>query len=255
MWKCARSLSVAASIVLVAPVSPASQGQEPPSGVLQVQAGGASLALWPYTTPDFQTASDPVNLIFPNADPRAIRQELLKLNGSRPPFASVPGGGCTWTDAMGSEHAAYAEAEGWVGGAVQLACVSPGAPLGSPFRFHVRLFRQGDHTIGGAHYEVLIPGTAEHEVLSWDFAREFVVYDSGRAGVLTGPPSGVSLIPAGTFRTVRRLVYQGLVAAEPALGPFLAFLGLQLPPSGDVPIPTNGQARVLQSSIALQAVQ
>jgi hypothetical protein len=221
--------------------------------VQEIQAAGESLALWPYTTSDFENPSDPVNLIFPNADPRAIRQELLKLGGNRPPFAALPGGDCTWTDAMGSEHAAYAGLDGWVGGAVQLACVSPGAPLGSPFRFHVRLFRQGDHTIGGAHFEVLIPGTAEHEVLSWDLARDFVVYDSGRTGVLTAPPSALGLIPAGTFRVVRRPVYLGLVAA--GAGPLLTSLGLVLPPSGDVPIPTSGQARVLQSSIDLRPEQ
>ena len=81
---------------------------------------------------------------------------------------------------MGYEQAAYADPEGWVGGAVQLACVQPGAPLGSPFRFHIRLFRSGEHTLGNAHFEFLIPGTAEHEVLSWDLAREFVTYDMGR---------------------------------------------------------------------------
>jgi hypothetical protein len=239
-------------MILAPAVSPASQGPEPPAGVQQVQAGGASLSLWPYTTPDLETPHDPVNLIFPNADPRAIRQELLKLDGSRPPFAGLPGVDCTWTDAMGSEHAAYAEPEGWVGGAVQLACVLPGAPLGGPFRFHVRLFRLGDHTIGGAHFELQIPGTAEHEVLSWDLARDLVAYDVARTGALTAAPSAVGLLPNGTFGVVRRPVYLGL---PPQAAGLLAFLGLKLPQSGDVPIPTSGQAVVLPSSIALRPRQ
>jgi hypothetical protein len=218
-----------------------------------VVAAGESLTLWPYTTSNFESPSDPVNLIFPNADPRAIRQELLKLDGARPPFATLPGGNCTWADAMGNEHAAFAEPAGWVGGAVQLACVQPGAPFGSPFRLHVRLFRSGGHTLGGAHFEFLIPGTAEHEVLSWDLAREFVTYDMGRTGVLTAAPSAVGLIPAGAFRTVRRPVFLGLVQA--GAGPLLASLGLVAPTTGDVPIPTSGQARVLVSSIDFEPCQ
>jgi hypothetical protein len=247
MWKTACSLTLA-GLLSLAPVSvPASEGPEAPDGLLNVTAGGESLTLWPYTTSDFENPSDPVNLIFPNADPRAIRQALLKLDGNRPPFKDLPQTNCTWTDAMGYEQAAYGEPDGWVGGAVQLACVLPGAPLGSPFRFHIRLFRQGDHTVGNAHFEFLISGTAEHEVLSWDFAREFVTYDAGRTRTLTAAPAFVGLIPPGTYRTVRRPVYQGLVQA--GAGGLLDFLHLALPPSGDVPIPTSGQARVLTTAI------
>jgi hypothetical protein len=232
---------------LAATPGPAAEDPPAPAGLVDVVVGGEALTLWPYTTHDFESPSDPVNLVFPNADPRAIRQALLKLDGNRPPFATLPGGSCTWTDAMGGEQAAFAEPEGWVGGAVQLACVTPGAPLGSPFRFHIRLFRDGDDTLGGAHFEFLIPGTAEHEVLSWDLAREFVTFDVARTGVLTAPPSAVGLIPPGTFRTVRRPVYLALLQA--GAGPLLASLGLVLPPSGDVPIPTSGQGRVLVSGI------
>jgi hypothetical protein len=253
MSKHAHSVALAGLMSLAA--ATAFTGDEPaaPAGTIDVTAGGESLTLWPYTSADFATPSDPVNLIFPNADPRAIRQELLKLDGNRPPFAAVPGGNCTWTDAMGYEQAAYGDPEGWVGGAVQLACVTPSAPLGSPFRFHIRLFRQGDHTLGNAHFEFLIPGTAEHEVLSWDLAREFVTFDMARTGVLTAAPSAVGLIPAGTFRTVRRPVYLGLVQA--GAGPLLASLGFVLPASGDVPIPTSGQARVLVGEIDFQPYQ
>ena len=227
----------------------AGQGPPPPAELQQVSVGGESITLWPYTTEDLESPSDPINLVFPNADPRAIRQALLKLDGNRPPFATVPGAGCTWTDAMGNEQAAWAAPAGFVGGAVQLACVAPGAPLGSPCRFHVRLFRSGRNTVGNAHYEFLIPGTAEHEALSWDLAREFAAYDVGRTGALTEAPSAVPTIAPGSYRTVRRPVYDALVAA--GAGPLLAALGLVAPPTGDVPIPTSGAARGLVATLAV----
>jgi hypothetical protein len=81
-------------------------GQRPPTGVIHVSAGGENLHLWPYTTSDFETPSDPVNLVFPNADPRAIRQELMRPKGPRTfPFNLPPFGDCQWTDAMGYEQA------------------------------------------------------------------------------------------------------------------------------------------------------
>ncbi len=242
-----RSPILAVLMGLVAAAAPAWEGQDAPDDLKHIDAGGESLTLWPYTSSDFENPSDPINLVFPNADPRAIRQELMKLDGNRPPFASLPGGNCTWTDAMGYEQAAYADPAGWVGGAVQLACVQPGAPLGSPVRFHIRLFRSGEHTLGTAHFEFLIPGTAEHEVLSWDLAREFATFDMGRTGALTAAPSAVGLVPPGTFRAVRRPVYVGL--AQAGAGPLLTSLGLVTPASGDVPIPTSGQARVLVGAI------
>jgi hypothetical protein len=253
MRQSTRSFALATLVSLASVAATAWEGPEVPAGLKDVVAAGESLTLWPYTTADFDNPSDPVNLIFPNADPRAIRQELMKLDGTRPPFATLPGGNCRWTDAMGNEHAAFAEPAGWVGGAVQLACVQPGAPFGSPFRLHLRLFRSGAHTLGGAHFEFLIPGTAEHEVLSWDLAREFVTFDMGRTGVLTTAPSAIGLIPAGAFRAVRRPVFLGLVQA--GAGPLLASLGLVAPPAGDVPIPTSGQARVLLGAIDFEPCQ
>ncbi len=246
-----RSPILVALMSLAAAAAPAWEGPAAPEDLKHIDAGGEALTLWPYTTSDFENRSDPVNLVFPNADPRAIRQELLELDGNRPAFATLPGGNCTWTDAMGNEQAAYAQPAGWVGGAVQLACVQPGAPLGSPFRLHIRLFRSHEHTFGSAHFEFLIPGTAEHEVLSWDLAREFVTYDMGRTGVLTAAPSAVGLIPPGAFRAVRRPVYLGLLQA--GAGPLLASLGLAAPASGDVPIPTSGQARVLVAATSLES--
>jgi len=223
-----------------------------PQELVEVAAGGESLTIWPYTTSDFQAPSDPINLVFPDADPRAIRQELLKLDGTRPPFASVPAGNCRWTDAMGYEQAAYGRPRGWAGGEVQLACVPAGKPLGDPFRFHVRLFRLGKDTVGAAHYEILIPGSAEHEVLSWDLARDFLTYDAARAGAIAGDPAPV--IPGGSFRAVRGLVYKSLYDyAGGALRPLLDQL-LPLPndSNGDRPIPTNGHAAALSLTAAFQ---
>jgi hypothetical protein len=230
---------------------------EPPTGTTTVPIGGQSLVVWPYTTSDFDNPYDPVSLIFPGSDPREIRQELLKLTGDRPGFPAVPGSSCRWVDTMGDEQAVWAETEGWVGGEVQLACVMPGAPLGRPFRFHVRLFRQGENTLGGAHFEFLVPGTATHEPLSWDLARGLLTYDMARTGRLIAAPDAVPMISPGSFRAVRRPVYNG-IAMDPAGAKLLAGLGLStdgLPDDADVPIPTDGEAAVLAAAIALAPVQ
>jgi hypothetical protein len=230
---------------------------EPPTGTITVPVGGQSLVIWPYTTSDLETPSDPVNLIFPGRDPREIRQELLKLDGSRPGFPPLPGTACRWVDAMGDEQAAWAETEDWVGGTVQLACAMPGAPLGNPVRFHVRLFRQGEHTLGGAHMDFLVPGTAAHELLSWDAARALVAYDMGRTGTLGAPPDAVPTIAPGSFRTLNRAVYNA-IAASPGGASLLGALGLSaagLPNDADVPVPTNGQAVVLAAEITPAPVQ
>jgi hypothetical protein len=225
-------------------------GQRPPSGVVDVSAGGESLIVWPYTTDDFVQPSDPINLLFPNADPRAIRQELMKLEGDRPfPYSLLSIHDCRWTDALGDEQAAFGRPERWVGGAVQLACAPPGAPLGVDFRVHMRLFRIGKDTIGGVHLDFLIPGTAEHETLSWDFPRSFVLHDMGRTGAVVASVEPVAMIDAGTFRAVRRPIYEALVAH--GAGTLLGMLGLVAPanPTADVPIPTDGHALAFVTAI------
>jgi hypothetical protein len=222
-----------------------------PTDTIAIPIGSQVVEVWPYTTSDFERPSDPVNLVFPGSDPREIRQALMALDGNRAPsFPPQAPFNCTWTDAMGYEQAGWAETEGWVGAEIQLACVAAGAPLGNPFRFHIRLFRQGGDTLGNAHFEFLIPGTAEHEVLSWDLARAFVTLDMARTGALIAPPGGVPMIPAGSFRAVRRPVYDGLVAGGAI--PILAAAGLyptSVPAGADVPIPTNGAAAVLAAEI------
>jgi hypothetical protein len=251
--------SAAAVCLALAGTALAEPSAPTPAGAVTVTAGTETLTIWPYTTSDFETGSDPVNLVFPNADPRAIRQELMKLNGNRSgtPFASLPlgAGACIWMDAMGYEQAAWGEPGEWVGGAVQLACVaSPAHPLGSPFRFHVRLFRVGAHTLGAAHFEILVPGTPEHEVLSWDLARGLVAYDVGRTGTVVSPVTAASLIPMGAFRAVRRPVFDALVGA--GLGPLLSALFL-FPPAwpADVPLLTSGEAAVLATDIGFEPRQ
>jgi hypothetical protein len=219
-----------------------------PQDLVQVEAGGETLTIWPYTTSDFRAPSDPINLVFPNADPRAIRQALIGLDGARPGFPAVPGADCRWTDAMGYEQAAYGRPRGWAGGEVQLACVHANAPLGDPFRFHVRLFRVGKDTIGNGHFEILIPGSAEHEVLSWDLARDLVAYDAARLGTA---PAAVPVLPEGSFRAVRRLVYDELIK-DPGLAGLLALLGVEPAGDGDVPIPTSGEAAALATAIVFQ---
>ena len=254
-----RGFSAAVVCLALAGTVRAESSAPTPPGTVPVTAGTETLTIWPYTSSDFETASDPVNLIFPNADPRAIRQELLRLNGDRPgtPFASLPlgAGACTWMDAMGYEQAAWGGPDEWVGGAVQLACVaSPAQPLGSPFRFHVRLFRVGAHTLGAAHFEILVPGTPEHEVLSWDLARGLVAYDVGRTGTVVSPVTAANPIPKGSFRAVRRPVFDALVGA--GLGPLLSALYL-IPPAwpADVPILTSGEAAVLATGIGFEPGQ
>jgi hypothetical protein len=259
-----KAVIAAGTALLLAPaIAGAAREARPPSDTVTVDVGGLPLTLWPYTFDEPAppgTPSDPVNLVFLGSDPREIRQALMQVSGDRrPTFPDTPPFDCTWTDAMGNEQAAWAEQEGWVGGEVQLACVGAGAPLGNPFRFHLRLFREGDLTLGAAHFEVLIPGTAEHEALSWNFAQSFVTFDMIRTGALTANPAPVLLGPAGTFRDVRRPIYDALLAG--GAGPILALAGLPvppapLPPAGDpIPMPTNGTAMVFAPRIAFEPVQ
>jgi hypothetical protein len=215
--------------------------------------------LWPYTGSDFTGDKyDPVNLLFLEVDPREIRQALLGLDGKRGLPAYLPFHECVWADAMGSEQVAWAETEGWVGGEVQLVCINPSAPapfgeLGDPFRVHLRLYREGDVTLGAAHFETVIPNTAQHEVLSWNFARDFVGIDLGRAGLGLVPPYQVGLQPDEPFRTVLRPIYDGLVDAGAGL--LLAFLGLAPDATGTVNIPLDGRAYVFAGDIQLNPVQ
>jgi hypothetical protein len=256
-----RIFGAAALVVLLPALALAWGGGAPPPSdpvtVALVPPDGRLLTLGPYTANDYSgDVYDPVNLFFLDSDPREIRQALLELDALRgEPWTSLPFAGCLWADAMGSEQVAWAETEGWVGGEVQLVCINPEAPLGDPFRVHLRLYRQGDITLGAAHFEILIPGTAQHEVLSWDLARDFVTAEMARTLPLIAVPEEVAVQTPGTFRAVLRPVYDALYEDPTGQGQaLLAGLGLvPPPPTGDVPIPTSGTAWVISAHIILDA--
>jgi len=213
-------------------------GNEPPApaGILTVALGSESLALWPFTGSDFSGApKDPINLIFlGKADPREIRASLMSLAGTgRPgPLAGIT---CTWDDAVGDPQTNYAVGDGWVGSTIQLECGNFQGP-----RFHIRMFRQNGVTVANVHYEILIPGTNLHEVLSWEFAELFVTADIARTGFLGAAPAPSGTItPAPYYRTVQAPVVPFLTAQQ------IASLGLLVNGDGTASIPNDGRATVL----------
>ncbi len=190
-----------------------------PSGVVHVAFGGGALDLWPYTGASMDgNPSDPVNLLFAgNTDPARIRAALLALDGDRTKFgfpAAYPFN-ARWSDAVGDVQTSYSTGEGWQASVIQLQ-------LGvyQPVRAHLRLFRTGTPfpgggtwTVGGAHFEVLIPGTADHQVLSWELARQLVLTDMIRSGLLDPvTPYAMSdvITLAPSFRTIPDVIYNGL---------------------------------------------
>lgn len=208
-----------------------------PSPLVTVDAAGTSLEFWPYTGADLQGSQrDPMNLLFPGVDVRSVRTALMLLDGDRTGFGPLAVFDCTWKDAMGAHQTAYGGGARWEGSAVQLECGDYG-----PVRFHLRLFQLGDWTVGGAHFEVQIPGTNEHEVLSWEVAEALVAADVIRAGVLAEAPSLTQAITdAPTYRSINPLVYNGLPLALKDL------TGGPLEPVAEpVPLGNDGRATVL----------
>jgi hypothetical protein len=213
----------------------------PPADLTTIAAGGGSLSLWPYTGADFSaTAQDPVNLVFTGrADPRAVRSALFALSGDRSAagLPNVAPFNCTWSDAIGDLQTAWNAASGWVGSAVQLACGSFG-----PIRVHVRLFQAGAATVGNAHFEVLIPGTTDHQVLSWELAEQLVTIDMARSGLLAAAPVSSGVINgAPEFRQIPAQIYNLLPADLKAVigGPAGSV-------SAPVGIASNGAATVFE---------
>lgn len=201
---------------------------------------------WPYTGSEFSgTGQDPINLIFTGvSDPRRIRALLLSLGGDRTALG-MPDAypfNCTWSDAIGDLQTGYSEAGGWTGSAVQLQCGDYG-----PVRFHLRLFAAGGATIANAHFELLISGTADHQVLSWELAERLVTGDlvrSGRLGAAT-PPSATAAINPAPFREIPAIIYDGLpLELRGAIGGPLADV------TAAVPIGTDGKATVLHVASA-----
>jgi hypothetical protein len=206
-----------------------------PAGLVTV---GTS-TFWPYTGEDFTGAGkDPINAIFTGyADPLRIRAALRRLDGNRTAFGlpNVPPFNCTWKDAIGDEQTGYGEAEGWTGSAVQLACGD------WSLRFHVRLFAEGAVTLAGTHMDLNIPGTYEHEVISWELPEQLLTIDMIRSGLLAGAPQLTGQINAApTFREIRAPVYAGI---PPQLK---AIAGITAGPQ----IPTNGRATLFNVGTA-----
>ncbi|MEP6689470.1 MAG: hypothetical protein ABJC36_14060 [Gemmatimonadales bacterium] len=225
------------------PLSPdarsALRASVPPADLVTIVAGAASLSLWPYTGADFSgTAQDPINLVFTGrADPRAVRSALFALSGDRTTagLPNVAPFNCTWTDAIGDLQTAWNASSGWVGSALQLACGSFG-----PIRIHVRLFQAGAVTLGNAHFELLIPGTTDHQVLSWELAEQLVTIDMVRSGLLAAPPGSSGVINgAPGFRQIPAQIYNLLPAdLKAVIGGPAGTVG------SAVGIATNGSASV-----------
>jgi hypothetical protein len=218
----------------------------PPSPLVDVSVGPDTLRLWPYVGRNYSgEPQDPVNIIFfGKTDPRDIRASLMALDGDRSSLGlpPVPPFNSQWTDAIGEEQVAYSEPEGWAGSVIQLACGD------YDLRFHLRLFQAGEWTLGGAHFEILVPGTSEHRVLSWEVAEDFVVGDFMRSGLLD---EIMPVIPTGPindspFRTISALLYNELPDELIAL-----IGGPAKPVSEDVPIGTDGAAKILNLANAV----
>lgn len=223
-------------------------GSQPPSGLVPITVDGRTLNAWPYTGESFGgVPSDPINLVFVGkADPVAIRAALLALDGDRSAFGFPPMApfNARWKDADGGVQTSYTSEGGWSGSVVQLALGDYG-----PIRTHLRLFRTGTRfgddgvwTLGGAHFEALIPGTTEHQVLSWELAQQIVTVDLIRSGLLvaTGPGMTGPINQAPSFREIPDFVYNQL---PPELTQLIQ--GPAQPVSGAVPLASDGQATVL----------
>jgi hypothetical protein len=200
----------------------------------------------PYTLNHYQAENqDPINLIFTgHADPLSIRAALMSLNGDRtglgaidPALAPLAAFDCTWQDALGGDEQVTYANDKWAGSVVQVACGDY-----QPMRVHLRLFPAGDHTVGNAHFEILIPGTADHQVLSWELAETLVWADFIR-GQLGGPAGGTGPITESpTYRTIIPQLFNALpgdlkyiVTGDPG---YVA--------AAPVGIPNDGNATIVQ---------
>jgi hypothetical protein len=220
-----------------------------PSNLKTVTSDSKSLTFWPYSGENFSGQSqDPINLIFiGSADPREIMAGLMSLDGDRSAFGLPPVApfNATWTDAIGDVQTGYGNPDGWVGGVIQLACGDYG-----PARFHLRMFRMGEWTVANAHFEVLIPGTTDHQVLSWELAENFILVDMIRSGLLGALPDTTEVINEIDFRSIPAQIYNLLpvelkVAIDGPLGSVAV----------DVPIKSDGRAVVFNLAGSVSAVE
>jgi hypothetical protein len=212
-----------------------------PSPLVQVDLPGKALELWPFTGFGFSAASDPVNLIWiGDADPRRLRAALLQLDGDRTAlgFPNAFPFNCTWHDEPEVQpEVAYTTASGWVGSPIMLECGTY-----SEARFHLRFFDVGGATVGGVPFEVYIPGTLDHQTISWVLAEQFVVADFVRTGLLdpSVPYFTTGALNPTAFGSIPAIIYNGIpTALRQAIGGPLGDV------TADVPIQSSGHATVL----------
>jgi hypothetical protein len=121
---------------------------------------------------------------------------------------------------------------------------------------HLRLFHtglpcgdSGSWTVGGAHFELQIPGTADHQVLSWELAEQIVMVDLMRSGLLD---PGLPMLPSGvisdapSYRSIPAMIYNGLPDEL-----IMLIGGPPKPVTGDVPLPSDGIATVFNVAGAI----
>ena len=250
-----RSIALALSLFLLAgcgdPSSPSPQinplgqaqlvGAPAPSPLLSVPLPSQTLELWPFTGFGFGQAADPVSLIWiGHPDPRVLRAALLLLDGNRTAFGfpdAFPFN-CTWHDDPEVQtEVAYTTASGWVGSPIMLECGTY-----DQARLHLRFFDVGGATVGGAPFEVYIPGTLQHQTISWELAEQMVVVDFLRSGLLdpTQPLFPTDAINPSPYGTILPVIYNGIpVELRGAIGGPLNDV------TTPVPIANDGHATVL----------
>jgi hypothetical protein len=211
----------------------------PPSELREISSGGENITVYPYTSVDLgRTPQDPINIVFRGAaDPRQLRADLLSLDGDRTAFG-FPNAfpfNCTWSDAYGDVQSGYNSSTGYTASVIQLQCGSYG-----PIRFHLRVFPAGKWTIANAHFEMVVPGTADHQVLNWEIAEQLVVADFARSGLLgAAPEHAASINQAPGFRTIPAALYN-LLPAE-----LKQIVGGPATSTSDVAIPNDGNTTIL----------
>ncbi len=234
-------------------------GGAPPADLATVSLGADQLTFWPYTGTTYDgTPVDPINVVFAGqADPLQIRAALLALDGDRTAFGmpDIPPFNQSWLDALGGDvqTTCAPDGNGWAGSVIQLTLGDYG-----PLRAHLRLFRTGAElgdgvwTLGGAHFEMQIPGTTDHQVLSWEIAEQIVIVDMMRAGLLD---ADVPMLPTGlindapSFRSIPVVIYN-------LLPPELVDLidGPPQPVTEDVPLDSDGQGTIFNLATAAPVV-
>lgn len=224
-----------------------------PGELVTVESLGKSLTFYPYTTTQLdEKPTAPVNLVFVGeADPVQIRSALLSLDGDRTAFgfpAAYPFDQI-WTDALGgSVEATWVDGEGWIGSVIQLT-------IGNyeTLRIHLRLYRTGQEgwTLGNVEFEVMIPGTADHQVLHWEMGEQIVIADLVRSGLLdpNAPIMSTGVInEVGGFGEIPSEIYNLLPEDLTTL------IGTPTPVDGPVPIPSDGEGTILNLAQAAPLV-